>query len=264
MRHWHFIGDAMTSFRRRIQITTRQDGGPEGCRQRCSGVARAALEDDFHHFRVELAYADGVVTRAHGTGLRIPYTGCAAAGAALASLVGMKLDSVANTVTRATDASQQCTHQLDLAGLALAAAARGIAERRYDIEVPRRTGGSTSGRIQRNGITVLDWKIEGETIVAPQQHAGVSLREGLARWALATLPEDVAEAALILRRCLMISRGRERDLDLLAHAEPSGRCYAQQPERAVIALRVAGSTWDFTQRAAELCANDQAFLAFSG
>ncbi len=249
----------MTSFRRRIQFPTRLHGADAAG----GGIARAALEDDFHHFRVELAFAGGVVTQAHGTGLRIPYTGCAAAGTALAGLVGMRLDRVANSVTRATDASQQCTHQLDLAGLALAAAARGIAERRYDIEVPRRVGTHTGGRVARDGVTVLDWRIEGETIVAPPEHAGVGLREGLARWALATLPEDVAEAALILRRCLMISRGRERDLDLLRHAEPSGRCYAQQPQRAVIALRVRGSTWDFTARQQELCAADQAFLAFA-
>ena len=248
----------MTAFHRRILISTRQDGSKAG-----SGTARAALEDDYHHFRVELAYEGGVVTQAQGTGLRIPYTGCAAAGAALASLVGMKLDSVANSVTRATDASQQCTHQLDLAGLALAAAARGISERRYDIEVPRRVGTQTSGRIERDGVTVLDWKIEGERIVSPPEHAGISLREGLARWALTTLPEDVAEAALILRRCLMISRGRERNLDLLEHAEASGRCFAQQPERAVIALRVVGSTWDFTERAGELCAEDREFVAFT-
>ncbi|MRV70526.1 DUF2889 domain-containing protein [Duganella sp. FT92W] len=243
----------MTSFRRSIHIATRLEGPG-------TGSARAALEDDFHHFRVELAFAAGVVARAHGSGLRIPYTGCAAAGAALAGLAGMRLDSVANSVTRATDASQQCTHQLDLAGLALAAAARGISARRYDIDVPRRIGKQTSGRIDRDGVTVLDWRIDGETIVAPQEHAGVSLRDGFARWALTSLPEDVAEAALILRRCLMISRGRERDLDVLPHAEPSGRCFAQQPQRAVTALRVVGSTWDFTERAGELCAEDRAFL----
>jgi hypothetical protein len=61
----------------------------------------------------------------------------------------------------------------------------------------------------------------------------------------------------------MISRGRERNLDLLEHAEASGRCFAQQPERAVIALRVVGSTWDFTERAGELCAQDRGFVAFA-
>lgn len=248
----------MTSFRRCIQIVNRPVAG-----NRNDGAVRAALEDDFHHMRVELAYAGGVVTAARGWGLRLPYTGCAPAGAALSALEGMPLNAVANSVTRATDATLQCTHQLDLAGLALACAARGIDQRRYDIEVPRRHGIRTSGHIARDGAAVLDWQIEGETIVAPAQHAGIQLREGLARWALTTLPVDTAEAALVLRRCLMISRGRERNLDLVIHAEPSNRCFAQRIERAPSALRVVGSTWDFSERAGELCAEDQDFLSFA-
>jgi hypothetical protein len=243
----------MTLFRRRIEIVSRQ----------ATGEARAVLEDDFHHFRVALTFAGGVVTSAAGTGVRVPYTACSNAGSQLDALVGMPLNSVSNSVTRATDASLQCTHMLDLAGLAIAAAARGIAQRRYDIEVPRRVDGETTGSIDCDGLRVLTWRIDTTTILAPPEHAGISLREGLARWALATLTEDQAEAALVLRRCLMISRGRERDLDLVAHANPSGNCYAQQVERAPTALRIVGSTHDYTDRADTLCAGDEAFLAFA-
>jgi hypothetical protein len=243
----------MTLFRRRIMIVSRQS----------IGEARAVLEDDYHHFRVALTYAGGVVTSALGTGVRVPYTACPKAGGQLAALVGMPLASVANSVTRATDASLQCTHMLDLAGLAIAAAARAIPARRYDIEVPRRVEGETLGRIDCDGVNVMAWTIDAATILAPPEYAGVSLREGLARWALATLTTDQAEAALILRRCLMISRGRERDLDLVAHANPSGNCYAQQPDRARTALRIVGSTHDYTERADVLCAGDEEFLAFS-
>jgi hypothetical protein len=243
----------MTLFRRRIEIVSRE----------ATGEARAVLEDDFHHFRVALTFAGGIVTSAIGTGVRVPYTACPGAGSQLAALVDMPLNSVANSVTRATDASLQCTHMLDLAGLAIAAAARGIGQRRYDIEVPRRVDGETTGRIDCDGVNVLAWRIDASTILAPAEYAGVSLREGLARWALATLTEDQAEAALILRRCLMISRGRERDLDLVAHANPSGNCYAQQPARAPTALRIVGSTHDFSDRAGVLCAGDEDFLAFA-
>jgi hypothetical protein len=243
----------MTLFRRRIEIVSRHD----------TGDARAVVEDDYHHFRVAWTFAGGVVTSAVGTGVRVPYTACPAAGGQLAALVGMQLDSVANSVTRATDATLQCTHMLDLAGLAIAAAARGIAQRRYDIEVPRRVNGETTGSIACDGVNVLAWMIDATTILAPPEHAGISLHQGLARWALATLTEDQAEAALILRRCLMISRGRERDLDLVIHAVPSGNCYAQQVERAPSALRIVGSTHDYTDRAEVLCAGDEDFLAFS-
>ncbi len=245
----------MTLFRRRIEIVTRET--PHG------SEARAAVEDDYHHFRVALTFASGLVTGAQGYSLRIPYTACSQAGDKLAALTGMKLDAVANSVMRATNATLQCTHMLDLAGLAIAAAARGIGKRVYDIEVPRRSGSTTTGRIDCDGVNVLAWKIDGAVITEPPEHAGVNLHEGLARWALSTLSQDRAEAALILRRCLMISRGRERDLDVIAHAIPSGNCYSQQPERAPTALRVVGSTHDYTERGGELCAADRAFLAFA-
>lgn len=241
----------MTSFRRCIQIVTN------------GSQARAVLEDDYHHFQVALDYADGVVTAARGVPVRIPYTACGAAGRQLEALIGMPLDAVANSVTRATDASVQCTHMLDLAGLANAAAKRAIARRRYDIEVPRRVGARTSGTVWCDGVLVLHWEIDGTSIIAPPAHAGVDLHQGLARWALSTLSVDLAEAALILRRCLMISRGRERDLDLVAHANPSGNCYAQQPVRAMQAIRIVKSTHDFTERVEQLCATDDAFLAFA-
>lgn len=241
----------MTSFRRRIQIVNN------------GSQARAVLEDDYHHFQVALDHAGGVVTAARGNAVRIPYSACGAAAAQLQALVGMPLDEIANSVTRATDASVQCTHMLDLAGLANAAARRGIARRVYDIEVPRRNGSRTSGTVLRDGVQVLHWEIDGTRIVAPPEHAGQDLHQGLARWALGTLPVDLSEAALVLRRCLMISRGRERDLDLVAHANPSGNCYAQQPVRATQAIRIVKSTHDFTDRPEVLCASDTDFLAFA-
>ena len=242
----------MLSFRRRIDIVSRTTAS--------GGAARAVLEDDFHHFRVALSYRDGSVTQADGWALRNPYTACPAASGQLAALVGMALDSVANCVTRATDARLQCTHMLDLAGLAIAAAARGIGNRRYDIEVPRRVDERTLGRLERDGLPLLEWRIDGDCITAPAAYAGINLREGMARWALTTLAEDEAEAALVLRRCVNISRGRERDLDLQPTARSSGNCYAQQPQRAAQAMRIVGSTLDFSERAAVLCADDREWL----
>jgi len=86
----------------------------------------------------------------------------------------------------------------------------------------------------------------------------------MARWALQTLSEEEAEAALILRRCTLISLGRERDLDRQTHAVPSGLCYSQQPERAEQAIRVKGSTWDFGSSQEKLCASDHDWLNSRG
>jgi hypothetical protein len=133
----------------------------------------------------------------------------------------------------------------------------------FRIGISHRVGDRTLGRLAREGIPVLEWTIDDNTIVAPAAYAGVPLREGMAQWALTTLAEDEAEAALVLRRCVNISRGRERDLDLQRTARASGNCYAQQPARAAQAIRIVGSTLDFSQSPAMVCADDQEWLNFA-
>jgi hypothetical protein len=82
----------------------------------------------------------------------------------------------------------------------------------------------------------------------------------MARWALHNLSNEEAEAALLLRRCTLISLGRAHNLDAQAHAASTGLCYSQQPERAVLASRMIGSTWDFSAAQSALCADDQDWL----
>lgn len=244
----------MLTFRRRIGIFSM--GTP------ADGEARAALEDDFHHFRVRVQHRGGRVLRVEGTAVRHPYTTCPSAAGPLSQLIGMPLSAVAVSVTRAADAHEQCTHMLDLAGLAIAAAARSTVERWYDIAVPRRVEGRTRARLDRDNARLLEWQVQDATIVGPAPYEGISLRHGMAAWALTTLAQEEAEAALVLRRCTVISLGRTKDLDAQIHASATGYCFAQQPARAAQSLRVVGSTWDFTDSAGALCEGDRDWLAF--
>lgn len=244
----------MGEFRRRIIIESRIAGA--------RGEARAVLEDDFHHFRVALQHQEGRIARVDGDAPRHPYSACPAAIGELPLLVGTRLDAVASAVTRATDASGQCTHLLDLAGLAIAAAVRGEGRRQYDIDVPDRVDGRTRARLRRDGQLVLWWDVEHDRIVGPDDWAGVSLREGFARRALATGSIDDSEAAIVLRRGAAISIGRKFELDLQVHARETGLCFAQQPARATQALRMVGSTLDFSARETALCASDACWLGF--
>ena len=241
------------TFRRRIVINAQHAGE--------AITVRAAVEDDFHHFRVEVHCVAGLVAGVSSDAPRHPYTLCPAARGELTRLIGMPLNRIANAVTRFTDATEQCTHLLDLAGLAIAAAARGTALRQYDIRLPQREmHGRTQAQLWRDGELLLTWEVNDDLIEAPPPYAGVNLRAGLARWALTTLPEDEAEAALVLRRCAIVALGRARNLDAQVHAKPSGLCYAQQTCRAEQALRVIGSTRDFSASAQPLCADDQKWL----
>jgi hypothetical protein len=224
---------------------------------------RAVLEDDFHHFRVELVSRDGVVSALSATAPRRPYSLCGNAAAQLDLLLGMALSPIAHEVTRVTDPSEQCTHLFELAGLAIAAAARGTVRRQYDIEVPSRVERRTRTRLSRDGAELLAWDVLDTVIQGPAPYAGMDLYQGMARWALGTLPPEEAEAALVLRRATGISKGRGMNLDAQIHAVPNGHCFSQQPVRATQALRMKGSTWDFAGTPERLCLDDQAWLAFA-
>lgn len=242
----------MSTFRRRVDIASSQ--------QHAAGEVRATLEDDFHHFRVWARHDRGVLTAIGGEALRYPYSACPQATDQLQQLLGMPLDRIAHSVTRQVDAQHQCTHLLDLAGLAIANAARQTIRRRYDIQVPQRVDEHTRATLLCDGIEQLAWEVQGSIIQAPTAYAGVNLREGMARWALNNLSNEEAEAALLLRRCTLISLGRAYNLDAQAHAASTGLCYSQQPERAVFASRMIGSTWDFSAAQSALCADDQDWL----
>lgn len=246
----------MQRFRRRIELAGRYDSQ--------GGQVRAVLEDDFHHFRVIVDHRGGRVTAVHGEAPRHPFTACPGAAPQLQRLAGMRLDDIAHSVNLHTDASEQCTHMFDLAGLAVAAAARGDRARRYDVAIPRHVDGRTHAFLKRDGRLLLEWSIENSTILGPDPYAGIDMRQGMARWVLGALPAEEAEAALVLRRCALISLGRLKDIDQQPHARLTGLCYAQQPQRAPQALRMVGSTWDFTDKPEALCGADQAWLADYG
>lgn len=229
------------------------------------GEARVALEDDFHHFRITLRHQGGVVTAAFAVTLRHPNALCPSASARLTELVGMGLSLSAAAVLQHTDARQQCTHMIDMAGLAVAAAARGTPRRVYTAQVPDRVNGRTTATLWRDGAQVLHWALDRGHIAAPPPFTGLDVGAGFTGWVAANLPDDEAEAALVLRRAVFIANGRRYDLDReeFLGTGPLGGCWAWQPERAGLATRVVGSTLEFTGRAELLTQDDAAWLDFS-
>jgi hypothetical protein len=69
-------------FRRKIIINSQINGS--------TVRIRAALEDDFHHFRVEVVCEDEVVKIINATSPRTPYSLCGQAAAQLDQLIGLK------------------------------------------------------------------------------------------------------------------------------------------------------------------------------
>jgi Protein of unknown function (DUF2889) len=237
-------------YRRRIRMTA-----PE------PGVVESALEDDFHHFEVTLRHDGTTVVRVDARSVRWPWSTCPGAAVPLRALEGMALSPRCLAVGDRTDPRANCTHMFDLAGLAVAHAARvaagGATERQYDAEVPvgatLPTGDPATVRLWRDGEPALEWTLVGGGI-AEAPFTAAPWRGGFFRWADTTLPTEDAEAAIVLRRACEIGMGRGMDLDAYDTADElgpmmAGICHTMQPGVMEVALRNKGSVRDFSDDA---------------
>ncbi len=225
-------------YRRRIRIVT------------SAGRARADLEDDPHRYGVIVDHDGEHVTGVQGIALRTPWSLCRDAVKVLGRLVGMPLSPDPQEVFRHTDGRQQCTHLFDLAGLAIAHAARGIPQRQYDIEVPcADTHSLREARLCVDATERLVWILQRTAIIGPQPFGGQDLRS-MMPWAKTRFVDrDTLEAVMVLRRAVFISGSRTYDLDRMhdaaATGHVSGACYVYQHGVAEHAMRERGSTLDF-------------------
>jgi len=239
------------AYRRRIRVV---NAGP--------GVVEAGIEDDFHYFLVTIRHDGAHVTDATARPLRQPWTTCGDAGAQLRELVGKDLSPRCLAVGERTNPRLQCTHQFDLAGLAVAHATRDIASRQYDVEVPygSQFGGEHHVRLWRDGEPLLTWTLDGHRCVAPEPYSTVTWKGGFLHWADRTLDVDTAEAAIVLRRSCDIGMGRGMDLEAFHRADEltaaqAGICYTFQPDTARVSFRQLGTIRDFDGRTDELLAD---------
>lgn len=232
-------------YRRRIRLVARD-----------ARTVAGGLEDDQHYFTVRVEHDGSVVTAIASESVRAPWTTCPAAGARLQALVGVRLSDRCLEIARHTRSDQHCTHQLDVATLAVAHAARvtagGVVRRQYDAVVPF---GLLEGRrltvtLARDGEALLAWDVEGGRIVSPSPWSDAGA--GFARWADATFDADTAEAAVVLKRACTIGMSRGMDLDRYPTlADMPGLapvCWSMQPERAPMALRNRGLIRDYDDR----------------
>jgi hypothetical protein len=246
------------------------------------GVARGAVEDDFHHFEVRITHDNETVQDIVGAAWRRPWDTCAGAAddGIIGRLRGVPLGTDMMRRKGLPDPLQQCTHLYEVALLAIAQAARG-GSRTYDIAVPTRAGrtlfpkidmegcihanpagvdGHTTATLHRDGELLLEWTIEGEMIVAPPRFAGTRQRD-LSRWiAEHDVDDDCAEAIKVLRRGLHVSGGRIQPTREIPSAafQRSARgiaCFTFQPRNAPLAWRRDEDLLDFTHHGHALLAD---------
>jgi len=232
------------AYRRRIRVRTP-----------APGVVISELEDDFHHFVVELRHDGEHVVSCENTSHRWPWSTCPGAADSLRELEGMPLSRRFTAAGQWTDPKQNCTHQFDTACHAITHAAWERESRVYDVEIPMRDAdtGETNVRAWVDGELRLAWTINwgGLDHPAPPFDAA-PWRGGFMRWADATLPEDDAECAIVLRRACDIGMGRGMDLDAVPVADQlpnsmTAVCHTLQPTFVHVALRNVGTIRDFSR-----------------
>jgi hypothetical protein len=233
-------------FRRRIRLVNVDAGRTIG-----------ELEDDCHHFRIDLRHDGNRIERADGTYMRGPWTTCALAGEPLRAVEGRPLAARASAIGDYADARANCTHMFDLTGLAMAQARRAVRERQYDLVVTDWQGPSLqqSATIWRDGETIVHWDLEQREVSGPADWVGAPLRNKFIRWAEDHFDADIAEAAIALRRVIDIAVSRTGDLDRFERAEGMtssvmmGRCMTYSPQYVPLAIRVKGSARNWEHHA---------------
>jgi hypothetical protein len=218
------------------------------------GVVHAEMEDEMHHFRIELTHDGEHVVDVIGTPVRWPWSTCFDSPEALVALRGCPLTVQASTIGSYTNVKEQCTHQFDVAAFAIAHAARvthgGAAAREYLTVVPDWSRPPFAAYLWRDREPLLTWLTDGVQVLGPAPFSGVALRSRFLQWCETNLDPDLAEAAQILRRAVWISPARTHDLEACADARESnvndGVCYTAQPHRIAIAIRSRGSLRDYS------------------
>ena len=195
----------------------------------------AAMEDDFHHFTVRLRHDGRHVTELTGEAVRFPWSTCPGAVIKLDELIGTPLFPTRDDPAPRPPINELCTHLFDIAKFAIAQSARG-GRRQYDIVIPDPVDGGTTGDLSRDGVHLLHWVVEKGTVVAPPAFAGHRL-PGRAEWPAGAIADaEALEAALMLRRALVIFRGRMSEYPVVTMADQVpggfGSCFSYLPENA--------------------------------
>ena len=208
------------------------------------------LEDDFHHFRVELTHDMTKVLAVSGSILRAPWSTCSEANSPLQSIVGSPLSPDSTSIGNYAVPTSNCTHLFDLTGLVISHSVQEIPIRQYDLMVTDPVDDEQELCLWRDGELFLDWTIREGVIISPEDWEGVSLIGKFIAWSKDNLDPHTAEAAIALRRMTHISTGHGINLDKLdsgvEHTDgPIGRCYTYSNEVLIRAKRMKGTVRDF-------------------
>jgi hypothetical protein len=171
----------------------------------------------------------------------------------LQALSGAALLPSPFSVLRLTALAQHCTHLVDMAALAIAAAARGVRYRQYDAIIGLADGDGADWRIgtlARDDGGTCRWVVRDGLVCEPSNYAGLEMRRAASWISSRTDDVDAIEETFVMQRAMLVAGGGRFVLD--DHPKPSahvwmvGACFAFQPSRIEQGRRQFGSTRSFT------------------
>lgn len=214
--------------------------------------ASADVEDDYHRFGVDVEHDGAVVLAIRGRALRTPWTTCPLAAQQLQVLAGAPLLASPFQVLRQTKLAQHCTHMVDMAALAIAAAARGERYRQYDASLTLEDRGGAdwrTGVLEPSDGEPSRWLMRDGVVVEPAAYAGLEMRRAASWIAARSDTISAIEAAFVMQRAVLVAGGRRYELDEVvtpaAQLWMLGACFAFQPDRMAEGRRRLGSTRSF-------------------
>lgn len=214
-------------------------------------VSIGELEDDFHHFRVEIHHKGNRVNHIQGTTFRAPWSTCSEVNKPLQEIIGLQLSKDSTSIGAYGSPTENCTHLFDLTGLLVSHILGEERNKQYDLAITDPVNGFQKLFLWKDGIAVFKWEVQDSVIIAPKTLEGVSLQGKFISWAKDNFDEAIVEGAIALRRMIHISMGRGTNLDQVElgteHVDgPKGRCYTYSENVLFRAKREKKSVRDFS------------------
>lgn len=220
--------------------------------QRTGRTVTAEMEDDFHHFRVQLEHDDKTILAMHGESLRFPWTTCGEEAASeLSVLSGLPLASLRDQLEQ-HQRWRQCTHLFDLAELAVAHVDRDTFSALYEVAVQVEPGCGAVWVELKQDLSVTDLlRIDNGVIESPETLSGLRIDQ-LKNWATAQADPAVVERYAVLQRAVHVSYGRVFDWSFARSAADMGlepTCFTFSQDNARRATPIEAHARDYTNSA---------------
>lgn len=167
----------------------------------------STLNDNHHSMACRMTLDGDIIVGVEGQMARVPLTTCAGAPARLQEFVGSSVHKSAAEWNAGGRALHHCTHLFDMALIAIEFAASGAPGQRIDIVIPDAPDGLLTVIGYVDDVPRVQFTVEQDIIIAPEQWAGRHVKKGFVSWARTEFSGLDRTVALMMQKALMVAEG---------------------------------------------------------